>query len=393
MRLFVLLIAYTCFTVLSSAQNTISEILETIEQNNFSLKSLRAQTDAIIVGNKTGLNPSNPQVEYIYQWGNTSQIGNKQEFHIRQSFDFPTAYRCRKQMTESMNEKAERDYLSAYNIVMLDAQRVIYRMLYQKALLKEYTRRLEHATVIATSFHAKFDEGDVNILERNKADINLLNSQNKLAELQSEYDLLLERLQSINGGKQLDISLNDWPNVLLPADFDEWFTTNADIIPEIQSLHEDVEANRYKEKLNKALSLPKLSGGYSAESGEVDKFRGVNVGLTIPLWENKNTVKQAKLNTRAAENQLTDRRLKMYHGLKSLYTKAKSRQVVANNYRQSLTTLSNASLLETALEAGQITILEYMMEQSIYYEAIENALNAELEFQLSYAQMQAFQID
>jgi outer membrane protein TolC len=376
-----------------NSQNSIPQLLETIEQNNYTLKALRAQADAIIVGNKTGLNPANPQVEYIYQWGNTSQIGNKQEFHIRQSFDFPTAYRYRKQMTERMNEKAERDYLNAYNMVMLDAQRLIFRLIYQQALLKEYAQRLEHADKVAKAFHVKFDEGDANILERNKADINLLNAQTKLAELTSERDLLMERLQSVNGGEELMIMLDEWPMAMLPANFDEWFSANADIIPEIQSLQEGVAANRYQEKLNKALSLPKLSGGYSAESGEVDKFRGLNVGLSIPLWENKNTVKQAKLNTLAVENQLADRRLQLYHGLKALYSKAQNMQSVAANYRASLESLSNASLLEMALKDGQINILEYMMEQAIYYSAIENALNAELEFQLSYAQMQAFQIE
>ncbi|WP_430816434.1 TolC family protein [Carboxylicivirga sp. RSCT41] len=392
MKKIVLVIACSCFSMVVGAQSTIPEILESIEQNNYSLKSLRAQTDAIVLKNKTGLNPSNPQVEYIYQWGNKSQAGNKQEFHIRQSFDFPTAYRYRKQMTESMSEKAERDYLNAYNIVMLDAQCILFRLIFQEALIQEYSQRLKHAETIARAFHAKFDEGDANILERNKADINLLNAQNKLAELRSEYELLNERLQSLNGGKQLEITFVNWPLLILPTDFDDWFNANADIIPEIQSLQEGVDANRYREKLNKALSLPKLTGGYSSESDEIDKFKGVNVGLTIPLWENKNTVKQAKLNTIAIENELEDKRLQLYHGLKALYAKTKNRQIVAGNYRQSLKTMNNVTILETALEAGQITILEYMMEQSIYYTTIENALNAELESQLSYAQMMAFQI-
>ena len=388
-----IIIALLLMSIISSGQNSMPEFLQTIELNNKTLKALRAQTDALKVGNRTGLNPSNPEVEYVYQWGNTDQLDNKQEFHIRQSFDFPAAYRYRKLMTESLNEKAERDYLNAYNIVMLEAQRLTYQLIHQNALLAEYQKRIEHAERFAQAFHIKFDEGDANIMERNKADINLLNARSALAQVQAGQKNAMEQLMRINGGEVVTFEINEWPMVQLPLDYDEWFSANADIMPELQSLQQGLEANRYNEKLNKAMALPKISGGYSAETGAVDKFKGVNFGLTIPLWENKNTVKQAKLNTISLENQMLDTRLQLYHGLKALYVNATQVKVIAADYRESLSMLSNTALLQTALESGEISILEYMMELSIYYEAIENALDAELDYRLNIAQMKAFQVN
>lgn len=388
-----IIIALLLMSIISSGQNSMPEFLQTIELNNKTLKALRAQTDALKMGNRTGLNPSNPEVEYVYQWGNTDQLDNKQEFHIRQSFDFPTAYRYRKMMTESLNEKAERDYLNAYSIVMLEAQRLTYQLIHQNALLAEYKKRIEHAERFAQAFHIKFDEGDANIMERNKADINLLNARSALAQVQAGQKKAMEQLMRINGGEVVTFEINEWPMVQLPLDYDEWFSANADIMPELQSLQQGLEANRYNEKLNKAMALPKISGGYSAETGAVDKFKGVNFGLTIPLWENKNTVKQAKLNTISLENQMLDTRLQLYHGLKALYVNATQVKVIAADYRESLSMLSNTALLQTALESGEISILEYMMELSIYYEAIENALDAELDYRLNIAQMKAFQVN
>ncbi len=374
-------------------QISIPQMLETIESNNLMLKSLRAQTDAVMMGNQTGMNPSNPEVEYIYQWGNTNQLGNKQEFHIRQSFDFPSAYRYRKQMRESLNEQAERQYRNAYNQVMLNAQQLIYRLICQNALETEYKKRLLHAEQIATAYGIKFEEGDANILERNKADINLLNARNALAHINSDKQLLAEQLVQMNGGNPIGLTISEWPFEQLPSNYEDWFTVNEDIIPELASLQDGVDANRYNEKLNRALSLPKITGGYSAETDAVDKFKGFNVGVTIPLWENKNTVKQAKLNTLAIENQMADTRLQLYHGLKALYLKAGNMQAVATDYRNALEVLNNTELLQTALDAGEISILEYMVELGIYYEAIENALNAELEYHLSVAQLKAFQVN
>ncbi len=376
-----------------AGQNSIPQLLEQVELNNLMLKSLRAQTDAVVMGNKTGMNPSNPEVEYIYQWGNTSQLGNKQEFHVRQSFDFPTAYRYRKQMRQSLNEQAEMEYLNAYNRVMLSAQQILYRLICQNALEEEFQKRLKHAEQIAEAYQLKFEEGDANILERNKANINLLNARNALARIQSDKQLQVEQLQQINGGVAIEFNTGLWPIAQLPENYEDWFNANADIIPALSSLQEGLEANRYNEKLNRAMSLPKLTGGYSAETGAVDKFRGVNVGLTIPLWENKNTVKEARLTTLALENQMADTRLQLYHGLKALYIKAGNMQAVAADYRSALHALNNTELLQIALDNGEISILEYMMELSIYYEAVENALNAELDYYLSVAQMNAFQLN
>ncbi|MBR8537670.1 TolC family protein [Carboxylicivirga sediminis] len=376
-----------------AGQNSIPQLIEQVELNNLMLKSLRAQTDALIMGNKTGMNPSNPEVEYIYQWGNTSQLGNKQEFHVRQSFDFPTAYRYRRQMRENLNEQAEMQYLHAYNRVMLSAQQILYRLIYQNALEEEFQKRLKHAEQIAKAYQLKFDEGDANILELNKANINLLNARNALARIQSDKQLQEEQLQQINGGIAIEFNTKFWPLAQLPENYDDWFNANADIIPVLGSLQDGLEANRYNEKLNKAMSLPKLTGGYSAETGAVDKFRGVNVGLTIPLWENKNTVKEARLTTLALENQMADTRLQLYHGLKAIYLKAGNMQAVAADYRSAMDALNNTELLQIALENGEISILEYMMELGIYYEAVENALNAELDYYLSVAQMNAFQIN
>lgn len=376
-----------------AGQNSIPQLLEQVELNNLMLKSLRAQTDAVVMGNKTGMNPSNPEVEYIYQWGNTSQLGNKQEFHVRQSFDFPTAYRYRKQMRQSLNEQAEMEYLNAYNRVMLSAQQILYRLICQNALEEEFQKRLKHAEQIAEAYQLKFEEGDANILERNKANINLLNARNALARIQSDKQLQVEQLQQINGGIAIEFNTGLWPIAQLPENYEDWFKANADIIPALSSLQDGLEANRYNEKLNRAMSLPKLTGGYSAETGAVDKFRGVNVGLTIPLWENKNTVKEAKLTTLALENQMADTRLQLYHGLKALYIKAGNMQAVAADYRSALHALNNTELLQIALDNGEISILEYMMELSIYYEAVENALNAELDYYLSVAQMNAFQLN
>lgn len=49
--------------------------------------------------------------------------------------------------------------------------------------------------------------------------------------------------------------------------------------------------------------LPKFSAGYSLERTLGQKYQGISVGISIPLWENKNRVKQAKAGVVAAQAQ------------------------------------------------------------------------------------------
>ena len=372
------------------AQNNLEQVLGSIETNNKTLKALRAEVDAAKVQNKVGLNPSNPEVQYVYQWGKEESMGTRSEFNVVQSIDFPMAYIYRGQMANALNDKAELDYKVAYNQVMLNAVELCYQVFYGKMLIDEYQKRLEHAESIAEVYKYKLETGDVNIIESNKAQLNLLNARNNLAVLKADQQAVIERLQGINGGEPLEVEALLVLHAALPSDFEKWFADKKEVMPEMLSLEQGIEANRKKEHLNRALSLPKLSGGYSSEKGLTDSFSGVNMGISIPLWENKNTVKQVKLQTVSMENRLEDMQLQAYHGLKALYTKADGLKQTIDDYQQVLDNLHSNELLKIALDAGEISVLDFIVEQAIYYEAIENYVSVQLQFDTTMARLNYF---
>ncbi len=389
------LIAIVCFLpfTLLKGQSQLDELFAKIETNNKSLKTLRLQLDAQKVQNRVGLNPENPQMQYVHQWGKTDQMGTRQEFNVTQGFDFPTAYIHRNRMYRTLDEKAEREYLAAYNQVMLQAVSLVYQIVYRNALAAEYQIRLDHAESISEAYHSKLESGDINIMKRNKADLNLLKSRNDLRNLNADKEALLERLKGINGGNVVALDLIAISINNLPIDFDAWYKEQLPLMPRLAGLESALEANRQKEQLNRALSLPKLSAGYSSEKGITDDFKGVNVGLSIPLWENKNSVKQVQLNSLAMENNIADHQLQAYHGLKALYTKATQLRLMLDDYNTALNSLSNTGLLKTALTSGEISILEYMVELGIYYEAIEKYISLQMEYQTTVARLNYFDVN
>jgi hypothetical protein len=103
-------------------------------------------------------------------------------------------------------------------------------------------------------------------------------------------------------------------------------------------------------KLNTALGLPKMVGGYMSEKTLGSEFRGITFGISVPLWESRNTVKYARAHTLAMLSVEEDSRLQFYNNLKLLHSRAIALSVSLEDYRDKLRLFSNADLLKAALE-------------------------------------------
>jgi hypothetical protein len=59
-------------------------------------------------------------------------------------------------------------------------------------------------------------------------------------------------------------------------------------------------------------------------------------------------------------------------------------------YRSSIDNSSTNRLLKKALDAGEITLLEYTVEQNIYYENYSKSVEAQQNYQLALAKLHEF---
>ncbi|TNE59431.1 MAG: transporter, partial [Bacteroidetes bacterium] len=121
------------------------------------------------------------------------------------------------------------------------------------------------------------------------------------------------------------------------------------------------------------------------------QFHGLHVGLNIPLWEHKNRVAQQQLQTTFYTGELEAQRTRQYYAVKAYYEKYQGLRRSLDEYRTSLETLNNMELLNRALEAGQITTLEYFVEQSLLYESRDRLL--ELEREVAKAAAELFRLE
>ncbi|RNC64888.1 TolC family protein [Proteiniphilum sp. X52] len=375
-----------------NAQTTINSVLASIEENNTTLKALRESVEAQKLENKTGIYLENPEVGFNYLWGNPADMGNRADFSIMQKFDLATITGMKSKAADKQNLLVEWQYKADRMNILLEAKQYCIDLIYYNALKKELDQRLQHARTIAAGYEDRLNSGDVSRLEYNKVRLNLTIAQGEISRIEVERTALLEQLKRLNGGT--DILLEDWryEDISLPLHFDDWFAQTAQYNPVLAYARQEIEVSKQRLSLSKTMNLPTLSAGYMSEKVVGEHFQGFSLGISIPLWENKNRIKQAKASVKAAESRETDTRKQFYNQLQILYNRTAGLKIAAEKYRQSLITANNTDLLKKALDAGEISLLEYMVEMGLYYETINRALEAERDYQKAFAELSAVEL-
>lgn len=381
---YTLLLSSCLFAV--HAQQGADGILESIRQNNTTLNALREKASADKIGNKTGINPENPEVEFGYLWGSPADAGNRKDLSITQTFDFPLAYRYKNQLSKGQNQQVDFAYAAEERAILQEARLLCIELTHRNLLDKQLAQRLSHAQKLAEGYEVLFAKGEINIIDYNKTKLNLLNIRKAHEVNRVEKQILTDKLQVMNGGLPANGELLfAYPDYLLPADFLSWLALAEDMNPELKAAEQSIVISRKQEQLTRALNLPKLSAGYVSERVPGSTQQGVSVGVSIPLWEGKNTVRHQKAQTIAMQAQHDDARLQFQNEVKSSYEKALKLQHVLKDYADLLKTSNNETLLQKAFEQGELSLINYLLELSAYYEAMDQFLETEREYQLAIA--------
>ncbi len=374
------------------AQNNINSVLTSIEENNTTLKALRETAESQKLENRTGIYLSNPEVGFNYLWGNPVDIGNRTDFSVTQTFDIPTITGMKSKVANGKNDLVEWQYKADRMNIMLEAKQYCIELIYYNALKKELDIRLEHAKTIAESYEKRLATGDANKLEYNKVQLNLSTVQGEISRIEVERNALLSQLKRLNGGNDVTFDDSQFAQTQLPLNFDDWFVNAEQKNPVLAYIKQEIEVSKRQVSVSKAMGLPTFSAGYMSEKVVGQRFQGVSVGVSIPLWENKNRVKQAKAAVRAAESREADSKQQFYSNLQIQFNRAIGLQNTAQAYRKSLLTANSTDLLKKALDAGEISLLDYMVEIGLYYETVNQALQAEMDYQKAFAELSAVEL-
>jgi len=376
----------------ATAQTSTETILRQIEANNPQLKAAAAEADAEKIENRSRALLENPEFEFNYLWG-ADGIGNRRDFRVTQAFDVATLTGMKSRQVAGQNEMSTLKYKSERLNVLLEAKQACIDLIYYNALKAELSTHLEQAQTLVTSFEKRLKAGGANVLDLNKAKVHLTTVRGQISQVEVERQTLMATLKSLNGGQ--DVALEDCDYGLaenLPADFDSWYESASQKNPVLEYVRQEVTLGQKQLSIDKTAWVPELTVGYMSELTTADKFRGVTVGVNIPLWSNANKVKQSRAKIAAAESRKVAAEQQFYFDLLAQYNRAASLKANSELMRASLSETDSRDYLLTAQSKGEISMIEYLVETDQYYEALEQTLTAERDYHQALAQLNAVEL-
>ncbi len=381
-----------CLSLPIWAQSGIDNVLKNIESNNKTLKASQQLNESQKLEAKVGNYLPNPTVELNQLWTDKNTGNNVNEFAVVQSFDFPTVYFNKKKLTKTKANASDYLYAKTRQQILLKAQLVCHEIIYLRQQQHLLNNRQKNAALLAALYKQRYDNGDANQLEYNKIVLEKINADNASRRNQAALKAQLEQLQALNGGVEINFSDTRFSNLpTLPA-FAELENEYINNDPNLKNLSTTAESAQQSIKVSRSLSLPKFDIGYRHNGGSGEKMNGFRIGMSIPLWENRNTVKQAKAQAEYTAFNFEDNKQIVKATLQDLYLQAEALYVSCSEYAQTLSLQRNENILNKALEAGQISMIDYFVEIALLYDSIQNYLDVEKEYHNIVAQLMQYKL-
>lgn len=375
-----------------SGQTTIDSVLVNVAKNNKTIVANTKYWEAKKLEYQTGLTPYNPKVDYDYLIGTPSNAGNQTDFSITQTFDFPTVYARKKQLSNEQIKQAEFQLNANKQDILLEAKLICIELIYRNKLNSELTIRKQNTEKWLTAFQKSLEKGQGNIMDVNKAKLQLIEINAAFQENLSISKQLNQKLTELNGGIPIQFSGIAYSSFVAIPDFETLEQEIETKDPVRKYLEQEKVIGQNEVSLSKSLTLPKFDAGYRYQTILGQQFNGVHLGLTIPLWENKNKVKTQQAELILNEANLQDHINEHYYDIKQKYERMTNLKITLDEYQTLFSSLNNLELLDKSLSLGQISTIEYFMEMTYYYEALKNYLKTEMEFNKVVAELYKYQL-
>ncbi len=364
------------------AQST-NDLLDRVMSNNLTLKALENQVSARGYESMAAISLPDPEIEFALLAGSPSEIGIRKDISVTQGFDIATLSGARRNVVLGENELLKLQWKATRREIMSEARNLVAEIVCRNALIAEYARRTQLAEGMADALKGSLEKGAATVMDHNKAVLALSEARASLSAVEMERESLLRRLAALNGGTRVDVSAVNMDPEMIPEDFEEWFDEASESSSILAYVRQATELSKDKLSLARSESLPSMSVGYMAELVPGSNFRGVTMGISVPLWSSARRIRSARYEIQAAEAEAADAAASYRMEAESAYITAMGLKKIADDYAQVLFHCDNSVYAQKAYELGQISLLEYLVELDMYYDAVTRSIEADRDYQLA----------
>lgn len=363
---------------------TIEEILRSIDQNNKELQALRQQAEAGKMDIQARNNLGETSIEYSPFFAKGVSGTASSELIVSQEFDFPTLYAARHKAGKLQREALDRRLATSRRDLLLEAKNLcldLIRLNQEARLLDE---RRQNADRLLVLFEQRLKEGDAGLLEVNKLKMERMNVQTEVTQNRTAHRTALQQLLALNGNLPLSFDADVYPETPSVTDlnalYDEVMATDVSL----QAAEAEAQAAQKEVSVNRQGWLPKLEVGYRRNTELDEKFNGLLVGGSLPIFSNRKKTKIARAQAVSARLMADDARLKAEAEVQSRFNELQQLREALAVYDVPLMK-HTLSLLYQAVTEGQLSIIDFYVEADGVYRNLQSQLELENQYQKALA--------
>ncbi len=374
------------------AENTIGQIIQSILNNSTDMKAYKMQLkqDSINISATNYL--EDPSVEFEYLFGDKS-IGDKWAVGISQSIEWPGIYGSRRRANKSKLNALSYSASMKKLEILYEAKLQCLQLININKQIAIQQNMYDNYNKLYDSYSTAFNKNEITILDINKLRIELANTAQQLELLKVKKQEITGLLNTLNGGNELGETLingsTEYPDEkFLPLD--EYITAYYQYDPE-NNYYAEMQ-NAYKAEISSAQMgwVPRFDVGFKYSNEIGDGFTGFTIGATIPLFANRKKTQAAKAqeisNYFAAQSMKSSNEIR----IKTAFAKAVSLKNQLESYRTALEYDDNLKLLQTALFARQLSLLDYIQEAAYFMNAQIKMAEIEYEYYSVMAELNKY---
>jgi outer membrane protein TolC len=365
-------------TLSAQSQSAMDSLLAQIQSNNKSIQAAQKKMEANKAFYQIGRSLPGPEITFDWLKGYPATAGNQTEFIAVQPFDFPSVYKYRKEISALQTDQTSYTYDQVRKEILLEAKHIAIKLVYLNKRKSILAGRLANAERFYENYRRKLDQQDATILELNKAGLLLFNIRTDLQLVETEIREQTQKLIVINGGNPVIMTDTTYPPDEVLPEFDSLEQMIEETDPELKFHEMQMVIGETEQQLTKATLLPSFEVGYRYQGLLGQTFHGVHTGVSIPLWGKKQRKEYPLQLSNFYSAVIDQHKIEHYNETKQLYDQYVLLSEKIRFFETNFAQITNAAILDKALQAGQITVLEYYLETTIYFESLNRYLDLEL---------------
>lgn len=342
--------------------------------------------NALEAESQTGYTPPNPQVSMGYFPGLPRETGEKITWSVSQTLDFPTRYRRLKTLGRNNYEQAQLEYHNSVLSYLSDARSAVIELIALRKQIEVTEKRLEHIVQMEDAYRKMLDEGEVTIIDHNKIRLEGAGMKNTLREYRSREDELLVFLDMVSGNNSSLLDQSAYPLFEEP-EAESLLEEKKAMHPAFKIPGKEIEIANSRLDVVKTKSLPGLQLGFASEIVAASEFTGPTLGISIPLWENKGRIDAEKAKKNHYEAEYNKLMLIYENEFRILYARYISVKNAMHELKETYGESASEILLNKALEAGGISLIEYFTELAAFYDIEDRIIGLEKEYYILLSEL------